>query len=153
MYSNQYQNAVISWWGEKPQSQCLAVTLTMKQLVDQQKLDRYAATQNLRHCLNQVNRELFGNAARRYNKKIDVVPFQHRSATKRLHYHLIMRVPESVPASRLKETVIGCWKHTRFGLAEHAITNAYAPERWISYMINRNSQSPKLDIENICISR
>ena len=50
---------------------CIGLTLTLKQQIQNQKLDHISANQNLRHFLNLLNTRCFGNSFKRFGKTLD----------------------------------------------------------------------------------
>ena len=105
-----------------PEDETFAVTLTMKQnvMIDgyHHRLDRISASKNLRHFLNRLNRAAFGNAARRYERTVRVIPALERSHSGRLHYHLAIQNPRSETPFFFKQRIKDCWQQTTWADAE-----------------------------------
>ena len=53
---------------------CLGVTLTMKQEGDHGKLNSEISSQNFRHFMNVLNRQIYKQKFKRYNKRLKVIP-------------------------------------------------------------------------------
>ncbi len=144
--------AVKSWAGTVNETSHLAVTLTMKQSAHHQRLDKYLATKNCRYFLNRLNKSIFGNAAIRFDKKLEVIAVQETSYSQRLHYHLLIKVPERVSSSELSSLVLQHWKSTDFAYNENTIKPCQS-SGWISYMLKDLGGTSEIDIENTHIVR
>lgn len=144
--------AVKKWAGLVDETTHLAVTLTMKQSVNHQKLDKYLAARNFRYFLNRLNKGIFGNAATRFGKKIEVIAVQETSYSQRLHYHLLIKIPERVSPIELSGLILQHWKSTDFAYNENIIKPCHS-SGWISYMLKDLGRTSELDIENTHIVR
>ena len=152
MNTLKYKEAIVNWVGEVNDRSHVAVTLTMKQTARHQKLDNYLATKNLRQFLNLLNRSIYGNAARRFNKRLEVLAVQEMSSWQRLHYHLLIKVPDRISVESLSETIQHHWKRTNFAYDENDVKPCYS-SGWVRYMLKDISKKAELDIENTNISR
>ena len=54
-------------------------------------IDADQAGRNLRHFLNKLNVKTYGNAFKRHNKRLEVIPTYEYADGKHLHYHLIIK--------------------------------------------------------------
>lgn len=147
-----YISAIKSWFGDIDQSTHLAITLTMKQSAAHRKLDRYTASSNMRFFLNNLNKSIFGNATQRFGKRIDVIAVQETSNWQRLHYHLLIQVPERISIEDFSDLILQHWKGTDFAYDENVIKPCHS-SGWINYMLKNLGTSAELDIENTYISR
>lgn len=147
-----YISAMKTWFGAVDESNHLAVTLTMKQSANHQKLDKYLATKNMRYFLNNLNRSIFGNATKRFGKQLDVIAVQETSNWQRLHYHLVIRIPDRVSRTELSNLVLQHWKSTDFAYNENNIKPCHS-SGWINYMLTDIGTTAELDIENTNIGR
>ena len=86
-----------------PVEQTLCVTLTMKQYTNGEALDEIKASRNMRHFLNLMNAEHYGNNFKRKNKRLSVIPSIEKSHSGRLHYHLTIKMPDPSLAERLRK--------------------------------------------------
>ena len=125
-----------------------AVTLTMRQNLNGEKLDRIKAQRNMKHFLNLINKRFFGNAHRRYGKKVSVFPILEISYSQRLHYHLIMENPDIDRDEEFKRIVLSEWLKTDFGYKESAIKKVYS-SGWKNYMLRNLNMASEVDIDNI----
>lgn len=126
-----YLDDFTDWWG---------VTLTMKQVVNNEKLDEMGSAQNLRHCMNILNKKVYGNSFKRYGKRIEIMPSLEWSPTNRLHYHLVVKNP--VPKRPLFfETLIEkSWRKTKWGYREIYI-DYFVDNGWIDYITKETSRN------------
>jgi hypothetical protein len=152
MKSNEYTSAVRNWVGVVSDKTHIAVTLTMKQSAFCQKLDQNLATKNLRYFLRNLNRSYYGNAAQRYGKKLEVLAVLETSNWQRLHYHLLIKVPERTSPEQLTDAILLHWSKTDFAYNENVIKPCYSTG-WINYMLKNIGSTAELDIENTNISR
>jgi len=128
----------------------LAVTLTLKQQDGPTTLDRIEAAKNLRHFLNRLNKQAFGNAAQRFGKKVGVISILEASCSGRLHYHLAMKNPFPTTGA-CHEAVVDCWSKTRWGYHEVDLQPIYS-SGWISY-ITKSKFIDGWDVENTHLVR
>ena len=125
----------------------LAVTLTMKQKVETEWLDLYNSKKNFRHFMNRMNERVYGNAFKRFQKRIGVIPVIEFSQNNRLHYHLIMECPERVSEVLLPHMVGSCWGMTKFGHHQVDIQKTYS-SKWIDYITKFKSSDDQVDWDN-----
>lgn len=151
MLISDYKDAITNWVGCIDETSHIAVTLTMKQTAQHQKLDIYLASKNLRDFLNRLNRSIYGNAAKRFKKKLQVLAVQEISKSQRLHYHLLIKVPERITAVDLSEAINYHWVRTNFAYNENVVKPCYSVG-WVKYMLKDITKTAELDIENTNIS-
>ncbi len=125
------------WW---------AVTLTMKQGVEGEYLDQIKSSQNFTHFMNLLNKSVFGNAHRRFGKRLEVVPALEWSPDNRLHYHIAIRNPWLSDPLRFDMLIRECWTKTQWGYREIKIEHCINGG-WIDYMIKQKSTN-EIDWEN-----
>ena len=147
-----YISAMKNWFGAIDEASHLAVTLTMKQSAHYQKLDKYLATKNMRYFLSNLNRSIFGNATKRFGKKLDIIAVQETSNWQRLHYHLVIKIPERISRAELSDLILLHWKSTDFAYNENDIKPCHS-SGWIDYMMIDINTTAELDIENTNIGR
>jgi hypothetical protein len=152
MDQREYKSAIASWFDLQVSDQNLAVTLTMKQNSNFQKLDQQSASQNLKHFLNKLNSSFFGNSFKRHSRRFEVLPILEVSNWQRLHYHLTIRVPEGIDPNKVAETIPILWMETRFGFREHKVEQIYS-KHWIDYMMKKILTTSEIDIDNTYICR
>lgn len=115
----------------------VALTLTMKQCDAGEYLDEIKAEANFKHFMNRVNRHVFGNAFRRYGRRLGVLPIMERSASGRLHYHAVLENPYS-DIQALHAVVANCWSKTRWGYHEIDVREQYN-DGWVDYILKARS--------------
>lgn len=117
-----------------------AVTLTLKQRLGgdggvslmAQNLTPEIASQNLRHFLNLMNKQVYGSAARRHGKQLPVFPVQEGGKDKRLHYHLAIDCPRDELVEVFPAMVIASWQKTLWGFSQ--IDVQPCDQRWVNYI-------------------
>lgn len=128
----------------------LAVTLTMKQQDGPTSLDQLEASKNLRHFFNRLNNRVYGNAFRRFGRKVAVISMLEKSISGRLHYHLAMKNP--FPSIEIcQEAIEDCWSKTRWGYHEVDVQPIYSTG-WIGY-ITKDKRIDGWDVENTHLGR
>ena len=104
-----------------------AVTLTLKQRVDNLAIDIMIASQNLKHFLNRLNRWFFGNGSTRFNKSIQVVPIIENN-----HSH--------INELDFDHAIRQCWLKTKWGY-NHIDIQPMTDNGWIKYISKVNTKS------------
>ena len=127
---------------------CLAVTLTLKKNFSGQWIDKASASRNFMHFKNRLNKRLFGNAASRFNRSINVIPvLEFGWVEERPHYHAIFQKPTDRTFETLAESIKKCWLSTRFGYRQIDIQHQY-DSGWTSYISKFKHHEDALDWEN-----
>jgi hypothetical protein len=93
---------------------CFGVTLTMKQRADNKSLDNISSSRNLRHFLNVLNKKCFGNAFKRFDKRLRVFPSLERSSIGRWHYHLVLENPFPSNPMKFERMIESAWFKTSY---------------------------------------
>ena len=136
-------------------SNCLSVTLTLKQFCEGESLDDINASRNMRHFIARLNKKVFGNACQRFGYRVNVMPVQE--CTERIHYHLLIEIPASKRGSvsdrdGFKAQVEECWHKTKFGHWETCIKeldDAGSLRKWCNYITKfKDYECDQLDWEN-----
>ena len=130
-----------------PIKDSLSVTLTMKQVVENEYLDSIKSSENFKHFLNRLNKKVYGNAHTRFKKRISVVPVLEKSFEGRYHFHLILEKPAHITQSNYELMIIECWKKTKFGYYEIDIRNIYS-SGWTDYITKFASKEDEIDYLN-----
>lgn len=150
--SNQLQPFVRQYLTSIDLSVFVGVTLTMKQMVDLEKLDPVSSSQNLRHFMNILNKKIFGNRYSRYGLKLQIFPVLEFSLGERLHYHLILEIPRDFDFDGFKHLIHSVWMNTRFGHREIHIDDSI-DEGWINYITKFHHSKDQVDWENVHLIR
>jgi hypothetical protein len=110
-----------------------AITLTLKQRVENIGIDIINASINFRHFINRLNRWFYGSAADRYNKSIQVVPIIEHNASTRYHYHAAIERPDHIDMDEFKVAIGECWLKTKWGY-NHIDIQPMTDIGWIEYI-------------------
>ena len=144
MTNNDYQlrNATQDWMLKRAEGYTHAITLTLKpyrtvmtvrgEVIE--KLTIYDAKANMRHFINRLNAEIYGNAVKRLGKRIAILPVLECVGGKQLHYHCaISNLPETLSDAALHAKVRAAWQLTHFG-NEQIDVQRMQSTGWIGYM-------------------
>ena len=129
-------------------SNCFGVTLTMKQRVNNKSLDNISSSQNLRHFLNVLNKNCFGNAYKRFDKRLRVLPSLERSSDGRWHYHLILENPYPSNPIKFERMIESTWFKTSYGYRRIDIKHSIN-EGWCDYITKFDHRDNEIDWENV----
>jgi len=127
---------------------CFGITLTMKQRVDNKSLDNISSSRNLRHFLNVLNKKCFGNAFKRFDKRLRVFPCLERSSIGRWHYHLVLENPFPSNPMKFERMIESAWfktsyKHRRIDI-QHKVNKG-----WGDYITKLDHRDNEIDWENV----
>ena len=117
-----------------------AITLTLKQRVDNLAIDLINASSNFRYFLNRLNRCFFGNAAGRYKKSVQVVPIIENNATTRYHFHAAIERPQHIDEAEFNHAIHQCWMKTKWGY-NHIDIQPMTDSGWIDYISKVNTKN------------
>lgn len=126
----------------------MSVTLSLKQNIYGERLDKIKAQRNFRHFMNLLNKKVFGNSFRRHGQRIKVIPVLEISRDNRLHYHLAICNPYPDQAIWFETQIEQLWKKTRWGYFQNKIDHG-ADAGWIDYITKLGSHD-EVDWENMC---
>jgi len=129
-------------------SNCFGVTLTMKQRVNNKSLDNISSSQNLRHFLNVLNKNCFGNAYKRFDKRLRVLPSLERSSDGRWHYHLILENPYPSNPIKFERMIESTWFKTSYGYRRIDIKHSIN-EGWCDYITKFDHRDNEIDWGNV----
>lgn len=119
-----------------------AVTLTLRQkrMVEdergrsfQVRLTPDRASQNFRHFMKLLNARIYGKAASRFDRRVNVMPLLEGGNGKRLHYHAAIDCPRDDLHDDFHAILFSCWLKTDWGYWEHDV-QAGADAGWIDYI-------------------
>lgn len=141
LYKTTAQTAIRQWLSASEWQHPVAMTLNLKHqaVIETQRgrsfvrLDAHHASQNLRHFLNRLNKHFFGNAGRRFGKRLPVIPTLEGGAGTRFHYHLMLDLPESLELDELNRLIVGTWTDTQWGYGQVQIKTE-ANDGWLNYI-------------------
>jgi len=120
------------------------LTLTQKQFAEGQKLDELASVQNFKHFSNLLNRRIFGNAFKRFGRKLSMFVISETGAWQRHHLHVVIECPQHLTVEEFIALVLACWLSTRFGYHEHHFEVPADRQRrdgWITYCLKKRTKT------------
>lgn len=91
------------------------------------------ASQNFRHFLKLLNAQMFGKAATRFGRCVNVIPILEGGDGKRLHYHAVINCPCDDLRDQFHAAIFSCWSKTDWGYWEHDVQPG-ADAGWIDYI-------------------
>jgi hypothetical protein len=127
----------------------VAVTLSLKQNINGECIDKIKASKNVRHFLNLLNKEMYGNRFQRYGKRLEVISVIETSHSGRLHYHLAINNPKPDEPILFAILIEYLWNKTLWGYSEIRIIHN-ANSGWINYITKLNPHD-EVDWENCYI--
>lgn len=146
--SAKQRNVINTFINRKNVVGMLAVTLTLKQKSNGQRLDVINTSQNLKHALNILNRKVYGTKFKHFNKKMNVFPIIECSKEGRYHYHLIWEVPSNTTSLWLGEQIKKTWLKTKFGYNQMDIQQI-TDDGWTDYITKFQTKEDQVDWVNV----
>ena len=136
-----YRSQFIDWVSLDDWQAPVAVTLTLRQCVSvpngtsavTQWLTDTAASRNMRHFLNKLDRSVFGKAATRFGKRVGCVPVLEGGTGKRLPYHAVIDCPRPELAGDFPLLIAHTWGSTTWGYWQ-VDCQKDADNGWLSYI-------------------
>jgi hypothetical protein len=134
------------------------VTLTLKQARQADngawvKINECECKRAFRFFMKQLNRAVYGIAARRHNKRLRVLPVlekgeirsralrpNERGTSGRWHIHCAIELPSHVDARPFEKLINECWAHVDWGYDRVLVRNG-TNRGWIDYMLKGNQKS------------
>jgi hypothetical protein len=125
------------------------LTLTFKQRrkADNGKwvpVDEIACHRAFSYFKDFLNRAVYGNAVRRYGKRLRIIPVLEKSIGRRWHYHVAIEPPLHLDEIEFESLIHKCWAKTDWGYREVLVRDD-ADDGWIAYMLK---PSQKSDFDN-----
>ena len=151
-YTMNHQNIFNEWTNyvnSKMKGQVLAVDLNFKKFIylkdgemeRKEILTKDNARQNVVHFLNVLNKKVYGNASKRFNKKVFVVPvIEGGTQNKQLHLHMTVVVPERFERDDFITLISDTWTKTNFGNSVMKIQDVYNLNGRHNYMFKRKTK-------------
>ena len=148
-------------WIAQGMRQCTyAATLTLKPYRNvmtekgqiMQSLGVFEAQENFRHFLSRLNFNIFGNSAKRYNKRLIVIPaLEGQVAPKLLHYHCgLGGFPAWLTEEQIRKEVILAWDKTAFGNQQVDVQSISNADGWLAYITKEAKNILEaIDINNL----
>ena len=116
----------------------LNVTFTQKQYVNGQRIDDPSSEQNFRHFRNVLNRKVFGNGYKRFNKQLQMLVIREVSSDKRHHLHCVIEQPQKYEFEEFVSLIHSVWSVTKFGYDQIHIEKPSSQQRedgWLNYIM------------------
>jgi hypothetical protein len=134
------------------------VTLTLKQARQADngawvKIDEHQSKRAFRLSINRLNQSVYGNAVRRHNKRLQVLPVlergevrsralrpSERGDTGRWHIHCAIELPSHFDAQSFESLIDECWSKVDWGYDRVLVRNG-TDRGWIDYMLKGRQKS------------
>ena len=134
------------------------VTLTLKQARQADngawvKVDEHQCKRSFQVFMNQLNRAVYGNAVRRHNKRLRVLPVLEkgevrsrslrrgeRGTSGRWHIHCAIELPPHFDAERFERLINECWTKVDWGYNRTLVRDG-TDRSWIDYMLKGRQKS------------
>jgi len=134
------------------------VTLTLKQARQADhgawiKVDEHQCKRAFQVFINRLNQAVYGNAVRRHNKRLRVLPVLEkgevrsrslrtceRGNTGRWHIHCTIELPSHVDAEAFEKLIDDCWAKVDWGYDRVLVRNG-TDRGWIDYMLKGGQRS------------
>jgi hypothetical protein len=100
--------------------------------------DQYRAA--FRHFIRRLNDAVYGNAARRYGKRLRVIAVLEKELYRRWHYHAAIKPPSHVSLLDFEKLIHECWAKTHWGHNRVQVRDN-ADQGWIIYMLKPRQKS------------
>ena len=131
---------------EHPIPNALAVTLTLKTCFYPETtkgkgrvtLDQFNELKTIRHFMSRLNQKVYGNAYRRYGRRLSVLPVIEGFGNCKRHVHLSLEQPESRSLAEYTKLIRECWIKTNFGNYDIDVQSQYGD--WIGYLLKQKSK-------------
>jgi len=155
-YQNlQLEKAYNQWLSRDSWDGYLALTLSLKQGFSEggviRPIDDTEASRNMRFFLNQLNCRCLGGAARRYGRRLQVIPVigggNESQGEKRFHNHLIIEIPKYYEHDQFIDGIRHCWLKTPYGHRQIE-SEDIRDEGWLGYILN-SSRQHRIDVNNL----
>lgn len=128
----------------------IALTLTEKQADCCKLIDHIQSAQNTRLFINRLNYSIYGNAYRRFGKRIPCFVVMEGDSVHRHHLHLLIDKPQRFSLEQFTEVVRDSWSKTPFGHNE-IDAKPVRDQGWLRYILKRRSKTDftsSIDWEN-----
>jgi len=125
-------------------SNCFGVSLSLKQSAYNKPIDNISSSKNLKYFLNVLNKRCFGNASKRFNKKLRVISVLERSKVGRWHYHLTLQNPYPENPYKFESMINHAWFKTNYGY-RHIHIHKNINEGWNDYITKFNTSDDEVD--------
>jgi hypothetical protein len=147
--------------GQPEAARFCAATLTLKQGIMHsgalELLDRDKTSKCLQQSLARLNSEVFGNAYRRYAKKLLCFPVIERTKLgERWHVHMILQIPAYMRDKEFFKLFAAVWRKNEWSQSQFKIEPlpGHDVKHWAKYCLKDFVMDDEtIDIPNVHISR
>ena len=157
LYTNRDNDEYRKWIEIKKVNNPLNITFTQKQRVNGQILDNISSVQNFKHFKNKLNKKVFGNGYKRFNKQLEMLVIHEGTNQIRHHLHCIIEQPKRFGFDEFVSLIETEWLSTKFGYNRIHVEKPTSPERvdgWLNYIMKDRTKidlSSSIDFENSSI--
>ena len=121
------------------------VTLTLKQARPSDdgrwfQGNEYQYRAALRNFMERLNNAVYGNAARRYRKRLRVIAVLEKELYGRWHYHAAIELPAHISLVNFERLIHESWGKTHWGYDRVQVRDN-ADQRWVRYMLKPRQKS------------
>ena len=102
--------------------------------------DELQCKKAFRHFMGRLNREVYGAAYRRHNKRLRVIPILEKSLAGRWHFHVAIEPPAHVDIAEFERLIRQCWSRIGWGY-EQVLVRSHANVGWIDYMLKPSQKA------------
>ena len=134
------------------------VTFSQKQSIGglnhYKAIDGYISSNNFRYFKNILNKKVFGNTYKRFNKKLKMVVIAEGGDNLRHHLHTIIEKPKNLTLDVFKKLIRYCWNKTLLGYEQIHIEKPTTQQRedgWLHYILKERTKidlTSSIDWEN-----
>jgi len=114
------------------------------------RLNEYRARENNRIFLDRLNKRVFGNAYRRYGKKLNVMLVLESDDLKRMHVHALLEHPSWLSIDDFIRLIDDAWSAAPWSYEERCIEEIKSLRGSVLY--NLKTGVDAIDLENTNIS-
>ncbi len=146
-----YQSSIRKWLENTQQVQTYAITLTLKQKKNNLSIDIYTAQKTMKNFLTRISRELLGN---KHKKKFPLQRIPSYETKGRLHYHLLIDLPEK----NLEEVEFITQRHWNPSVIpvaynETKVKHIYDCSGWLNYITKFEKRNDDIDVLNTYVGQ
>lgn len=157
----QFFNAEIAGYGKD--SNWCDVTLTLRQGIEDGGRYESLTADKVSRCIKELmcslNRRVYKNAYRRYNKRLACIPVIERGSKDRLHVHMLLQIPTFMDSEvdTFFEIIKKEWAKVRWSHSETCISRLHETndvETWTKYILKDVVEDDQvLDLVNVHFRR
>jgi len=123
----------------------VAVTLTLKQAIQQHGYVFYGREENYTkvfECfMRRLNRAVYGNAARRFERRLRVIPIIEKDEDGRWHIHAAIEAPAHMTPWQFQNEIMRCWPTKNLWAYKFNQIKFGADVGWVNYLLKLRQKS------------